>query len=211
MEKEESSKQFIGSVILLVKVQNGIKDNFFYAKFTNKIFSFCFDFFKLSVEDNSSNIAQYQISAEKCFADISGLTDTLKELRYLSLVANTHLLLKAESDLLTIKLSILKQLKELSAEKDDKEESVKKEIKPVSRVSDFSKSYIVAGPDKLTPSKKKILEYIKSYPNKRTKDIIYEFNALSGRSVKRNLTDLLKAGLVKKRIDSKAVYYYANE
>ena len=63
----------------------------------------------------------------------------------------------------------------------------------------------------LTESKKRILEYIKSYPNTRTKDIIYEFSALSDRTVKRNLTDLIKSGLVRKRVDNKAVYYYLSE
>ncbi|HEY4504223.1 MAG TPA: hypothetical protein VJI73_00440, partial [Candidatus Paceibacterota bacterium] len=59
----------------------------------------------------------------------------------------------------------------------------------------------------LNPSKQKILEFIKSYPNTRTKDIINEFNALSDRTVKRSLTELMQIGLLKKKIENKAVYY----
>ena len=64
---------------------------------------------------------------------------------------------------------------------------------------------------KINPNKKKILDFIKSFPNTRTKDIIYEFNSISDRTVKRNLTELAREGLIRRKVDNKAVYYYASE
>lgn len=233
MKKGEFQKQFINSVILLVKVQNLIKDNFFYDRFTGTIFAFSLDFLEFIAEENTSNVAQFQVLAERCLADISKTIDTLKEFRYLELVKSPPLLLKAEYNLLTVKLGILKRIKERSStldlEKGRTSENLNVEpnrglasdlqkgrtsaslkIEPRSSILDMEKGRTSASLSELTPSKKKILEYIKSYPNTRTKDIIYEFNALSGRSVKRNLMDLLRSGLVRKRVDNKAVYYYAS-
>ncbi|MDP3696847.1 MAG: hypothetical protein Q8R55_02330 [Candidatus Taylorbacteria bacterium] len=226
MEKRELQKQFINSVILLIKIQNLVKDNFFYNGLTGKIFAFSFDFLEFLTKESEGDIAQCQISAERCLANISELTGTFKEFRYLGLVKNAPLLLKAEYNLLSVKLGILKRMKERSStldlEKGRTSESLKTEPSRDSTPDlqkDRTSASLKAEPrisyrtddENLTPSKKKILEYIRSYPNTRTKDIIYEFSALSGRSVKRNLTDLLRTGLVKKRVDSKAVYYYANE
>ena len=212
MEKRELPEQFINSVILLAEIQNLIKDNFFHDRFTAKIFDLSLDFFKFSTEKSKGDAAQPQVLAERCLADISELVATLKEFRYLGLVTNAPLLLKAEYNLLAIKLGILKRMKErgstLDLEKGRTSENLK--VEPRGSTLEFQKGQISVSLNNLTPSKKKILEYIRSYPNTRTKDIIYEFSALSGRSVKRNLTDLLRAGLLKKRVDSKAVYYYAN-
>ena len=81
--------------------------------------------------------------------------------------------------------------------KDKNETSVKNTVIP--KVSDK--------PAKLNQSKLKILNFIKSYPDTRAKDIINEFSALSDRTVKRNLTELLKMRMIKKRVDNKATYY----
>lgn len=225
MGKKEPSEQFINSVILLIKTQNLIKDIFFYDRFTDRIFDFSLDFLEFLAEKNTNDVVQSQVLAERCFADISKLTDILKELQYLGLVKNTPLLLKTEFNLLAVKLGILKQMKERGSTLDPEKDRTLENLKIGSNRSstlDIQKRQTSAGlkgepklyhkteNQELTPSKKKILDYIRSYPNTRTKDIIYEFNALSGRSVKRNLTDLLRAGFVKKRVDNKAVYYYAS-
>lgn len=214
MINRELPEQFISSIILLVDIRNSIKDNFFYDRFNGTIFAFGLDFLEFSAEDNKENITQCQVLAERCYADISKIVDIFKEFRYLELVKSPTLLLKAEYNLLAVRLGILKRMKERSStldlEKGRTSENLK--IAPRGSTLDLQKGRTSVNLEnkELTPSKKKILEYIRSYPNTRTKDIIYEFNALSGRSVKRNLTDLLRSGLVRKRVDNKAVYYYAN-
>lgn len=201
--------QFIKIVLLLAKIQNLTKDDFFLNKFNSKIYNFSLNFLGLA-NGRNINAAQYQVLLERQLTSIDSLRDILKEFKYLKIIKDDPLLLQTELDLLSIKLEIYQKRKRLIADNNDKEnqnycgQEFKQEntkiIKTVPRKT-----------NKLTSSKKKILDFIKSYPNTRAKDIVYEFNALSGRTVKRNLTDLLSAGLVKKRIDNKAVYYYASE
>lgn len=204
MEVEELSKHFINTIFLLAKIQNLARDRFFSDKFIAKIHNFNLSF--LSFVRGEDDITQYRVLAERCLADIDATADVLKEFRYLNIVKDTPLLLQAESALLLVKLEILKKAKPLMLEIGSKsshrfEQATVHENTKVIRTTPKEIQ-------PLTSSKKKIFDFIKSFPNTRTKDIIYEFNALSGRTVKRNLTDLLRAGLVKKRIDNKAVYYY---
>ena len=131
----------------------------------------------------------------------------MDELLYLGFLNNSPLLLSLKIDLLLIKLEILKskakvsRLEENSSrqERDNSQEDIKANVPDVRK---YTKNE-----DQLNKSQQKIFEFIKSFPERRTKDIIYEFNVLSGRSVKRNLNDLLQAGLIKRRIENKAVYY----
>ena len=209
MDREGLSLHFIKTVLLLAKIQNLTKDSFFLDKFNSKMYNFSLSFLGLFQEESAS-VAQYQVLLERHLASIDSLRDVLKEFQYLNIVKNSPLLLQVELNLLNIKLEICKRKKGSAPNKNEdsklnyREQKVNlentKTIKIISRKN-----------DKLASSKKKILDFIKSFPNTRTKDIVYEFNALSDRTVKRNLTGLLRAGLVKKRIDNKAVYYYASE
>jgi len=58
-----------------------------------------------------------------------------------------------------------------------------------------------------TSNKEQIFNYIKKTPDIRTKEIMSEFSALSGRTVKRSLKELTDEGFLKKRSDGAAVYY----
>lgn len=208
MREEDLSRKFIKALFSLVTVRNLLADRFFYTKLTEKIFRFSLDFINLSREEDKDRVAQYKVTAEKCLTAINILTDMLTELRYLNLVPNSPAVLKTEYNLLAVKLEIIKKI-------GSSEDEVKENYKNVEQHPTLDKNIAInnkpKGSKKLTENKKKILNYIKSYPNTRTKDIIYEFNAISGRTVKRNLNDLLRAGLVRKRVDNKAVYYYINE
>ena len=173
------------------------------------MYSFSLSFLGLFREENAS-VAQYQVLLERHLASIDSLRDVLKEFQYLDIVKNSPLLLQAELNLLNIKLEICKMKSRLISDgrgnihSNYHQENISQENTKITKI-------ISKKTDKLASSKKKILDFIKSYPNTRTKDIVYEFNAFSDRTVKRNLTDLLRAGLVKKRVDNKAVYYYASE
>lgn len=208
MEKEGFSLHFIKIVLQLAKIQNLTKDDFFLNKFSSKMYSFSLNFLEL-IKRERSDVAQYQVLLEKQLASIDSLQDVLKEFQYLKIVKNDSLLLQTELDLLDIKLGMCKMKKELVSIGNDEDNSNHYDQNPQRENTKIVRT-VPKKNNKLTSSKKKILDFIKSYPNTRTKDIVYEFNALSGRTVKRNLTDLLSAGLVKKRIDNKAVYYYAS-
>lgn len=209
MSIEGLSLRFIKIILLLAKIQNLVKDDFFLNKFNSKLYNFSLSFLELPDKGNI-NVAQYQVLLERQLASIDSLRDVLKEFQYLKIVKNDLLLLQTELSILDIKLEICKKKKvpisddNIEVNSSPYKQKLKQEnIKIIKTVPKKT--------NKLASSKKKILDFIKSYPNTRAKDIVYEFNALSGRTVKRNLTDLLSAGLVKKRIDNKAVYYYASE
>lgn len=211
MEKEES--YFIKTVILLAKIQNLAKDDFFAEKLYQKICNFSLTFFGLVTEKGRGNIVQYNIQKEKYFAGINALLDVLKEFKYFNFVAETPLLLEAERNLLVLKLEILKN----SGKKEFMIGNHEEPPQPIKQTISAENMEIAGFEPKenyklqMNLSKKKILDFIKSFPNTRAKDIIYEFNTLSNRTVKRNLTDLLKAGLLRKRIDNRATYYYVSE
>ena len=206
---EGLSLHFIKTVLLLGKIQSLTKDSFFLDKFSSKMYSFSLSFLRLFQEEGT-DVAQYQVLLERHLADIDSLRDVLKEFQYLNIVKNSPLLLQVELNLLNIKLEICRRNKGPIYYKNEDSKSNYREQK-VNQENTRITGTISRKTDKLASSKKKILDFIKSYPNTRTKDIVYEFNTFSGRTVKRNLTELLRAGLVKKRIDNKAVYYYASE
>lgn len=77
--------------------------------------------------------------------------------------------------------------------------------KNISPVSVKKKNIIV----KIRPdsNKDKILNFIKKSPQIRAREILEEFNLVSGRTVKRNIKELLDAGLITKMSEDHAVYY----
>lgn len=209
MDREALPLHFIKTVLLLAKIQNLTKDSFFLDKFNSKMYRFSLSFLEL-LKEKSDDVAQCQILLERHLTSIDSLRDVLKEFQYLNIVKNNPLLLQVELCLLNIKLEICKRKHGLIFNKNSRVNSSHYEQKVNNENTEVIRAPSKKN-NKLASSKKKILDFIKAYPNTRTKDIVYEFNALSDRTVKRNLTDLLRVGLVKKRIDNKAVYYYASE
>lgn len=209
MRIEGLSLHFIKTVLLLAKIQSLTKDSFFLDKFNSKMYSFSLSFLEL-VKEGNVNVAQRQVSSERHTASIDSLRDVIKEFQYLGIVKDNPLLLQVELNLLNIKLELSRIKNGLPVDHNGDSDSNRYEQKVTPKNAEITRT-VTKKTDRLASSKKKILDFIKSYPNTRTKDIVYEFNALSDRTVKRNLTDLLRAGLVKKRIDNKAVYYYASE
>ncbi len=58
-------------------------------------------------------------------------------------------------------------------------------------------------------SRNNILEFLRLAPERRSREIINEFSALSERTVKRNLKELSNEGLIVKKSENRAVYYSA--
>ncbi len=200
MIKDDRLKFFSRIVICLAESNGKVQNKFFYAKFNEKLNYFISDFILFFCSEGNEISTQHQVAIQKCSASIDAILDIFKELEYLNIFKNTSLL-RLEAELLSLKLDILKSARIQDGVKKNKQSN--KEI-----FVQANKPQLAV---KLNESKKKILDYIKSFPNTRTKDIVYEFSSMSGRTVKRNLTDLLREGFVKKRVDNKAVYYYASE
>ena len=207
-EENNLLKKFIRTLILLIEARSLVKDEFFQNKLNNKIVDLGVDILNFQLGEDRNNFSQRQLITEKSLTKIAELTESLKEMEYLNLIKNRPLLLKTEYGLLDIKFFILKTIKNVYFLKEEKSEHAKRAVvdkKNAGFKNEFKKNY------ELTDTKKKILDFIKSYPNTRTKDRIYELNMISGRTIKRNLIDLLKSGFLSKRVDNKAVYYYASE
>lgn len=198
MNREEILNNFIQVLTTTLRLRNFIDDDFFTNKLDGKIKNLStifINFLVVSVND----AAQHNLFFYKLINEIDNLSELTQELVYLNLLEPSPLFFESKKCLLSIKLKIIKNKKEV----------VKKESVSESKKVFFEKNKKVSTNKaiKLNKNKQKILNFIKSYPDTRTKDIINEFNALSDRTVKRNLTELLKTGIIKKRIDNKATFY----
>lgn len=196
--EEESLKNFINSIIFLVKLFAGSKDKFLSQKLYDKIFEFSANYIKLfSLSGEKSEGVSHNMS----FISLRNNTDNLLEfLDYLehSKSVSVSPLLYARRSLLNFKLELIKFHHQLT------QPSLRtKEDKPVSFVHRNIK------PRKLkdASNKERIFNFIKYSPNSRTKEIIEEFNILSERTVKRNLKELTTEGLIRKLTKDKGVYY----
>lgn len=99
--------------------------------------------------------------------------------------------LESYKHLLKLKLSIIGSLEE------------KKVIKKVVKKTKAKKS-----PDKIRKNEKNILDFIKSKGRIQNKDIFNHFKQLHPRSIKRNISNLVKKDLVKREAEGKAVFYW---
>lgn len=199
MDREEIFNNFIKTLTLLVKLSNYVEDNFFLDRLNGRITNLISVFMNYSIV-LTSNVAQSQVLYNSLLVSIDGLIEFNQDMRHLNLLEPSLLFFEVNKYLLLTKLDVIKNRKLLQ----NLEIS---ENKKATLGKTIVSNKIFQKPSKLNPSKQKILNFIKSYPDTRTKDIIKEFSALSDRTVKRNLTELLKTGIIKKRIDMKATYY----
>ena len=196
MQTENRVQRFTRIIIMLVALRNLINDRFFLAKLDDRINYFTENYIVwISLVKIGGN-TQHKSGSKEFIGSINRITELINDLKYLNLVKDFSLCLQLERDLLSMKLEFLKNVAKLN------DLEFRKEAREIVTIKPQNKEV-----KKLNQSKQKILTFIKSYPEKRTKEIIYEFNAISDRTVKRSLNELLKAGLIKKRVDNKASYY----
>lgn len=203
MKKDIVLKLFIRSLTLSIKIHSAIRDRFFADKFGDKIYALAFNCIKL-FDSNNDDLLGRGVLFEKALFSIDDLMGTAQDIAYLKFFRTSHLFLQTEVNLLRLKLELTRQRNNSPINiKPEVRSKNDRTVQPVELRKKPEKN------TKLNQSKRKILDFIRSSPDIRTKDIIHEFNALSDRTVKRNLMELLQTGLVKKRIDNKAVYYSA--
>lgn len=188
---EERTKNFINTVIFVSRIFAGLKDKFLARKLYDKLSDFI-----------SAYVAQSGGGDIKVAAD--SLLELLDYLEHSKITAATPLLY-ARRNLLAFKLQLIRVQPE------------PKVVDPVRSREGSQRVSASNGVEKerkketnLSGNKEKILNYIKRSPDSRTKDIVYEFNILSDRTVKRNLKELVSEGLVKKVSKNKAVYYHTS-
>jgi predicted transcriptional regulator len=194
--EEESLKNFINSVIFLVKLFAGLKDKFLAQKLYDKIFLLVAGYIKLFNSKEEEGDSSHNIAAVELKNTVNSLLEFLDYLEHLKLSLSTPLLY-ARRNLLDFKLNLVR-FHYQSIQKP-------KENKPVALIS----KNIQLRSSKESSNKNKIFNFIKRSPNSRTKEIIEEFNILSERTVKRNLKELTTEGLIRKLAKDNRVYYSA--
>lgn len=207
MEREDTQK-FTNSVILLSKLLVKIEDKFLARKLYEKIADFILAF----VEQKSrSSITSHNINYVNLANSFTNLLDYLEYLAHIS--KDIIPLLVAQRNLLKFKLYVLKQggrnrdikigeFSKISATSDVPMPAEVLTLKPSSKIK------TVRPIPKSNSTKERILNFVRKFPDVRTKEIIDKFNALSGRTVKRNLRELTSEGLLEKKSESGAVYYF---
>lgn len=196
--EEESLKNFTNSIIFLVKLFAGLKDKFLAQKLYDKISGLIAGYIKLF---NSKTEEDEIMSHNVRFIELKNVADSLLELLdYLehSKFVSTTPLLYARRNLLDFKLNLVRLHHQSTHLK-----SKPKENKPPVFVSKNIQTKTL----KESSNKERIFNFIKHSPNSRTKEIVEEFNILSGRTVKRNLKELINAGLIKRFSKDRAVFY----
>lgn len=194
---DEGLKNFISSIIFLVKLFAGLKDKFLAQKLYDKISGFITGYVNL-LTLKRDDVAQYSAFV-KLKNQLDGLLELLDYLEHSKSVSTTPLLY-ARRNLLNFKLNLIR-LHHQSIQLVPKP----KENKP----SIFVPQNIQSRNLKKSSNKERIFNFIKHSPNSRTKEIIGEFNILSERTVKRNLKELIQEGFVRKWIKDSGVYYSA--
>jgi len=196
MSKELSAK-FINSVIFMCRLFPAIKDPFYNKKLYLKLSSFF------------GNYMEQQKDIGNTIHSVDELDDLLDFMGHAGF--NPILLASARRGLLKFKLALIKERAGsavpagLAAKKEPTVPENSKQPDPIrvkKTVNDRNK--------KLNSSQEKILSYIRESAQARAKQVIDQFNDLSERTVKRNLTELHRIGLLTKYAENRAVYYKLN-
>ena len=214
MKIEDTTNSFTETLILIANFFPHLKDDFFVKKLRTKMAILMRGYIKFRSWEDSADVAQYYI-AEKLISDTDAILELLEVINHLRVIKETTPLLLANQSLLALKLEFVKIKNNLSVNLEKKDNNVsavasKSDNKnQASIINAVVSQKNILQKRELNPNKEQILNFIKKSPNARTKDIIHEFNALSDRTVKRNLGELLRVGLINKKIENKAVYYSA--
>ena len=168
------------------------------------------------VFEKSENLAKSYINFEKgmgesCVINRDSLISVINEIADLCDYVE-HLKLSPISPLLVLRKNVL--LLKLQVLKQGKKNSDTM-MAPEKKKAEPRKSAIVSDPalirekdKKIEGNRQKILDFVRRFPNTRTKEVIDEFNVLSVRTVKRSLKGLVDDGLLQKRIEANAVFYF---
>ena len=222
MEREDILK-FTNLIIILSKLLTKTGDRFFAQKLHSKLSDLIFAFVVQrsqnvaqigfhnaegivksdDIVQHSVNVAQYRRA--NLLNSVNSILDYLEYLEHGSKSDTTPLLL-AQRNLLKFKLHILRTNQTIKSA----EEKVGDKAVVVSEVNLKSvtlKHKTAPQILKADSNKEKIFNFVKRTPDVRAKDVMNKFHALSGRTVKRNLKELISEGFLRKKLEGGAVYY----
>lgn len=202
--EEGSTRKFIETIIFLTKLFTNLKDEFLAQKLYDRISGLLASYTKF-LKDAEGGGAGHGVAQYMAVNDLLvSVDDTLEFLDYLEHAKATRVtpLLFSRKIILSFKLDLLKVRNNVSSPSsfDKKERQESAPVAKISKISGISEG-------RLNQNKERILNFIKKFPNSRTKYIIQEFSALSERTVKRNLKELTRQGFLYRRVKDKAVHY----
>lgn len=189
----ERQEQFVQMTTSLFRAQETVVDLFFNYRITKEI---------KNILESHVRFCLAAISASDYIRVLKTAESLLEEISYLQ-KGQAVLFAIAQEQLLTYIRNVLqdsknKKVKEAEIESD----ALETKIEPPQKS-------IRSRPAELNETQKKILEFVRRVPECRSKEIIQEFSALSGRTIKRSLSELSKDGLIVKKFENKSVYYSA--
>lgn len=198
----ERQKLFLITITSLFQAQQSVNDFFFKNRLSEDI------------EQIIDKHVQYfsRISKESQQEYVRSVKDLIKVLEEISYLEKGDVVQIASTHEQTLRY-LQSLLMEIKLGKQNESQIVSKAVDKV------PKQVVVAIPSKevlksrrggkggLSETQNKILEFVRSEPDCRTKDVITQFNALSQRTIKRSLKELNEGGRIVKRFDGAAVYY----
>ena len=204
MEREDILK-FTNLIIILSKLLTKTGDRFFAQKLHGKISDLVLMFIDYKKESPPHINVSHNIIQTNLVGAINNLLDYLEYLEH-DLKSEATPLLLAQRNLLKFKLHILRTNQTIKSA----EEKVGDKAVVVSEVNLKSvtlKHKTAPQILKADSNKEKIFNFVKRTPDVRAKDVMNKFHALSGRTVKRNLKELISEGFLRKKLEGGAVYY----
>lgn len=207
-------QKLTNTIASLSRMSLRLEDKFLAGKVNEKMSEIVFEFtefIRSSPADASHNVKHTNL-----LNVISGTSEYLEYIGHsLGSQIGTPLLL-AQKNLLDLKLLIIREGK-TSPKKETRQaadfqnangfQAESRRVGPASPKG-LPRNSVRRDSPRKDSNKEKIYDYIRRFPDARTKEIIEEFNILSGRTVKRNLKELIQEGLISKRSDAGAVYYH---
>ena len=201
---EDTSQNLVDSLLACAEIFLHLKDKFFKEKLS----------FKLS-ELLSEYISPNKNSIQDLIKKVTEILELFEYIKYVGVAKNEYFL-QAELRLLKFKLLLIRSRgSEVENKKNLSNQIFQNKITtqgpntPITS-SDKKPSHSSNNDNfyRLNPNKEKILNFIKDSQQVRTKDVIDRFNLISDRTVKRNLAELIRNGLIRKKLENRAVYYY---
>ncbi len=186
---------------LLNKIALNIEDGFFFqlcAKESDKLLSE-FIFF-LKEEGREHRVAQ---SGKQLISRIRNILNLLDILKHLGLIKlPTPLLL--EKNLLLLKLSVLNTCQPMTQLVTEMEKPV-----PLKKRKISLRRLPKLNPPKLGQTHQEVLEFIKSQERTQNMEVFNRFSHIGRRTLKKKLSDLTRANVIKRIPDGKKVFYAA--
>lgn len=201
--EETDYKKFVNAVVAMARIIYLLEDKFLVQKLYKKLNDFIIGYIKFLAQ--TMNVAQ-SIPNKELLSAINSLLELLEYLEHYKTISHIPLLL-AQRRLLYIKLDLIKLTNKTKLIQPEVKEQLPKVV-PEDPTKLSAVNINLANDDlRLSINKEKIIRFIKKSPSVRTKDIIEEFSILSARTVKRNLSELIQDGFLRKATKDKAVFY----